>query len=93
MQLLRAYLRKITYNEKGIAVCWYPDPKELIKVDPAIQWGQPCIRGTRVQTRAIYYYVRKAGDTTEAVADSFRVSVKDVQAAVEWENGMERKVA
>jgi len=90
VQLIRTYLHSISYSEEGIAIAWYPNDR--VKLDPSVQFGQPCVRDTRVVTRAIYL-MHRAGDTTETIMTSFAVLVEDIHAALEWETGLEQAVA
>ncbi len=66
----------------GIAECWRP--RLGIALKPDIQFGQPCVDGTRIPTGSIWSYV-KGGDTIPYVADSFGLEVADVKRAFYWE--------
>jgi uncharacterized protein (DUF433 family) len=66
----------------GKADSWRP--VERISLKPAIQFGQPCIDGTRIPTSSIWSYIR-AGDPPPFIADAYGVDIADVEQAVRWE--------
>lgn len=73
-------------EESGVAETW--TPARGIWLHPEIQFGAPCIEGTRIPTIAIYSMV-KAGDSPEFAARSYRISSESVEAAIEWERKLE----
>jgi uncharacterized protein (DUF433 family) len=75
----------ITFNENHIARTW--EPLADILLDPLIQFGAPCIKGTRIPTRSLWGMVT-AGDTIEYIAESYHLSTKQVQDAIDWENAL-----
>lgn len=64
------------------ADCWRPT--EGVSLKPDIQFGQPCLDGTRIPTGAIWGYVN-AGDSPEFIAQAYRLGVIEVERAVRWE--------
>jgi uncharacterized protein (DUF433 family) len=90
MEVISPFLRTITYRDGGIAVAWRPRP--TVELDPLKQIGQPCVRGTRVTTRAVYL-LYKAGDSQDTIIRSFDISPVDVEAAIEWEQSLLQKAA
>jgi uncharacterized protein (DUF433 family) len=58
---------------------------DRIEVDPKRCHGKPVISGTRVMVRTVLGALA-AGDTPERIAESYRVSVEDVRAAVAFAN-------
>jgi uncharacterized protein (DUF433 family) len=88
MDLLRTYLipvRGLTFGRDQVVTTW--EPQKAIVLDPLIQFGAPCVRGTRIPTRAIWGTVR-AGDSVELVRGSYRISEEELQAAVSWEDAL-----
>lgn len=59
-------------------------PHEGVSLKPAVQFGQPCLDGTRIPTSAIWGYVN-AGDRPEYVAKSYGIGVAEVEQAIRWE--------
>ena len=56
-----------------------------VVLQPHVQFGAPCIKGTRIPTRSIAGMV-EAGDTAHWVAEAYKISVETVLAACEWES-------
>lgn len=86
MDLLREYLIPIhglTFNRDRVVASWEPFPEVLLH--PQIQFGSPCIKGTRIPTRAIWGLV-KAGDPITLVAQSYGLKEEDIQKATKWED-------
>ncbi|MBI2918677.1 MAG: DUF433 domain-containing protein [Chloroflexi bacterium] len=69
-------------NGCALAASWKPQPHVVL--DPLVQFGAPCLEGTRIPTRAVWSMVR-AGDSPRAVARDYGVSLVEVEAAIEWE--------
>ena len=74
----------LTFDEKSkVATSW--EPLDSIVLEPRIQFGAPCIKGTRIPTRTISGMV-EAGDSADWVASAFGLSLEEVQAACDWES-------
>lgn len=69
-------------DESGLAVCW--EPVAGVTLDPLVQFGAPCIKGTRIPTRSIFGMI-EAGDSPERVARSYGISQEELQAVYDWE--------
>ena len=79
---IREYLKSISYGGDGLASDWRPRPRIL--VNPAIQAGAPCIEGTRVPTLMIAGLAETLEEYPQ-IAGDYRLTIEDVQAAVEYE--------
>jgi uncharacterized protein (DUF433 family) len=92
VEAIRQYLHYVKYSEdeEAIAVAWYPN--DGVELNPRRQFGQPCVRGTRVATRALYL-LHSAGDTDDTIANSSGISQADLGAAFQWERELLQKVA
>ena len=55
--------------------------RERIMVDPLVCNGKPCIRGTRVMVSVVLDNLAE-GETHEEVAQVYRITTEDVQAAL-----------
>lgn len=66
----------------GKAIWWEPEPG--IRFDPEIQFGKPCIAGTRIPISAIWGF-RVAGETAKSIAADYEVEVTDIERAYDWE--------
>jgi len=70
------------HNGVHVAATWtaYPD----ILLDPAIQFGESCVKGTRIPTLALWR-MWKGGDSMGFLANSFELSSEQIERALEWE--------
>ena len=81
---LRTWPNELRFAESDLrAIAWRPDPR--ISLEPDVQFGQPCLAGTRIPTSALWSYAA-AGDSYEAIARAYQIEVKDVEQAVNWES-------
>ena len=81
--VIRDLLHDVTYDaHTRLADCW--KPRGDISLRPDIQFGQPCIVGTRLTTSTIAELVR-AGDPLDFVAETYSVPVSKIRAAVAFE--------
>ncbi|HLG71138.1 MAG TPA: DUF433 domain-containing protein [Chloroflexota bacterium] len=74
--------RRLDFDARGLARCWQPYPE--VTLEPDVQFGAPCVTGTRIPTSAIAGMV-KAGDTISYVARSYGLAEATVERALEWE--------
>lgn len=86
MDFLNDWLSKVdldmTFDEDNIASSW--TPYKDICLNPRIQFGEPCISGTRIPTRAIRSKVT-AGDSLEVISMLYGVSIIQIRHATWWE--------
>jgi len=69
-------------NDHDVASAWMPRLHVLL--NPLVQFGAPCIEGTRIPTRAVWsMYV--GGDRIETIARDYGVPTEKAQAALGWE--------
>ncbi len=76
-------------RQTGSPICWQPRNRILLR--PDVQFGQPCIKGTRIPTSTLWGYV-KGGDSVEYIARSFRLEPSDVRTAYQWEERRRAKL-
>ncbi len=69
-----------------MAISW--EPLNGIVLEPQIQFGAPCIKGTRIPTRTLFGMV-EAGDSKAWVAQAFGISQNAVQVACDWETRLQ----
>jgi uncharacterized protein (DUF433 family) len=90
LDMLREYLIPIhglTFDkESGSAISW--EPSNGIVLQPQVQFGAPCIKGTRIPTRSLAGMV-EAGDSVESVAKAYNLTSEMVQAACDWEHHLQ----
>lgn len=70
-------------DQTRVATSW--EPIQGIVLEPLIQFGSPCVKGTRIPARTIAGMI-EAGDSPEFVARSYGLTPKEVEAACEWES-------
>jgi uncharacterized protein (DUF433 family) len=80
LEVVKDMLRDVGYVD-GAARTWMPDAHVVL--DPAIQFGEPVLRGTRLLT-VVVAEVASARDT-DIAADRFRISREQADAAVAFE--------
>jgi len=54
-----------------------------ISMDPDVRFGKPCITGTRVDIATVVGALA-AGETAEAVADAYALTLEQVRAALAY---------
>jgi uncharacterized protein (DUF433 family) len=94
LEFLARWLRPLNARlgfsqESGRADYWQPG--RGISLRPTVQFGQPCLEGTRIPTGAIWSYVH-AGDSPEFIARAYGLRVDDVERAVRWEERRRAKL-
>lgn len=68
----------------GFAKRWFPDQtNDLIVVDPEYAFGRPTVRG--IPTHNIYDMFLGEGEKLEPVSNWFQIPVREVKAAVQFE--------
>jgi uncharacterized protein (DUF433 family) len=73
----------IRHNGVSVAATW--TPHEDVMMNPKIQFGEPCIVGTRMRAR-ILWLMRNGGDSIEYLARAFNLTVPQIEHALEWEH-------
>jgi uncharacterized protein (DUF433 family) len=89
LELFRDYLWPVSgleFNDRKIAVAWKPHDDVVLR--PSIQFGVPCIAGTRIPTRAIWGMIR-GGDSIDFLSKSYDVDGAKIRHAAEWEQRLE----
>ena len=77
----------LEFDDRKIAVAWKPSLD--IALRPTIQFGEPCIIGTRIPTSAVWAMV-KGGDSIGFLSESYRVDQIKLLHAIEWEERLEK---
>jgi uncharacterized protein (DUF433 family) len=57
-----------------------------ILIDPNVQFGEPCIAGTRIPARTIYRCY-KGGDSIDYIARSYDIDARCIEAAIAYVEG------
>ena len=69
-------------EETHMATSW--EPVSGVLLEPTVQFGAPCIKGTRIPTRTVAGMI-EAGDSPEYVARAFDQPIEAVEEACDWE--------
>lgn len=78
-EAIATFATEITYRH-DVAVGW--DLSQIVEIDPLVNFGQPVIRGTRVQVDTILTNLESS--SKEEVAEMYGVSVLQVNGAIEF---------
>jgi uncharacterized protein (DUF433 family) len=94
-ELIEAYLRRIEWDEQGIASRLYPftrkrqlDEPKTVVIDPRVSFGRPVLVGTGVRT-AIVAERYKAGESIEDLAKDYGRGRLDIEEAIRCELTLE----
>lgn len=77
----------MTFDMFGLSSSWRVRTNVLL--NPEIQYGEPCIEGTRVPTQVIYSFNR-AGDDPEVLAHFYGIQRSRIKDAIAWEKRLQR---
>lgn len=77
---LKAYLKSVQYTD-NVAATWIP--AEHVQVNPGVQFGEPVVEGTRVQTSVVAEIADAAG--AEIAAARLGIAPAEAAAAIEFE--------
>ena len=83
VELFVGPIHNLVFDKNEHPTTW--EPEEDIVLDPKVAFGEPCIKGTRIATQVLWS-MAKAGDPPERLAWAYELSVKQVEAAIAWEN-------
>ena len=67
-------------------------PYEGVVLNPRLQFGEPCIEGTRVPTETIWAFYQ-SGDSVDMLAEMYSLPSPKIEAAIAWEETIARSAA
>lgn len=88
-EMVEQYLRSVQdmifvpHNGVNVADSW--TPHEDVMINPRIQFGEPCVKDTRMRTRVIWQ-MRNGGDSISYLTRAFNLTELQVEHALEWEH-------
>ena len=89
--ILMAYLRRVEWDETGLALRLYPftrkkelDEPKFIVIDPYVSFGKPVLVGTGVPTSVVAERY-KAGESVDELADDYGLGRTSVEEAIRCE--------
>ncbi|MBK8098980.1 MAG: DUF433 domain-containing protein [Planctomycetes bacterium] len=68
------------------------NPLERISIDPAIRFGKPCVRGTRLTVGEVLEYLATGRSEAELFVDFPQLSRADVLACFAFAAARERRI-
>lgn len=71
------------YNGVSVAATWAPHTDVIM--NPLIQFGEPCLKGTRIRTR-ILWQMWNSGDSKPYLTRAFKLSEQQIDHVLEWED-------
>ncbi len=80
----------VSYDASRIARAWRPYRDVVLQ--PDVQFGQPCVEGTRITTSTIFGLLR-AGDSEDFLGATYGLSAERIRHAAAWENSLLRQAA
>lgn len=83
MSIIEEYLIPISGLQFADSVATRWRPADGIVIDPRVQFGEPCIEGTRIPVRAVLSLI-EAGDPPDLVQRSYELSDDAMRSARAW---------
>jgi uncharacterized protein (DUF433 family) len=91
MDIVNAFLERIEFARDGALLRLYPftstslenDPRAVV-IDPRVQFGRPCLRGTGIPTDVIMDRFL-ASESIESIAADYGVDARRVEEAIRYE--------
>lgn len=77
----------LTFDLFGMSSTWTPHKDVLL--NPEIQYGSPCIAGTRVPTEVIWSF-SDAGDSVDTISFMYGLQHSQIENAIEWETVLKK---
>jgi len=67
------------------------NPLERIDIDPAVRFGKPCVRGTRISVGDVLEYLAGGMSEDEILADFPQLTRDDIRACLAYAAERERR--
>ena len=83
--LIKEDLKDVTHDAQMRVRTWQPHSYVLLR--PDVQFGAPCVEGTRITTRTISGFL-DAGEDPQDLADDYGLTVKQVTEVHDWERSL-----
>ncbi len=68
------------------------DPLHRISIDPAVRFGKPCVRGTRITVGDVLGYLAGGMSEAEILADFPQLAREDILACLAFAAERERRI-
>ena len=67
------------------------NPLERIAIDPAVRFGKPCVRGTRISVGDVLEYLASGMSEDEILSDFPQLTRDDIRACLAYAAERERR--
>lgn len=84
-QYLQSVQDMIFVQHNGVRVADSWTPHEDVMMNPRIQFGEPCIKGTRIRTRILWQLLH-GGDSISYLMRAFELTQGQIDHALGWEH-------
>jgi uncharacterized protein (DUF433 family) len=68
------------------------DYQDRIAIDPAVRFGKPCVRGTRITVGDVLSYLASGMSEQEILADFPQLTADDIRACLSYAAERERRI-
>lgn len=68
------------------------DYRELIKIQPDVRFGKPCIRNTRITVYDVLSWLASGMSVEQIIADFPEITKEDIQACLAYAADKEHKI-
>lgn len=82
-------MKDLDFDIFGLSSSW--KPRQNILFNPQVQYGEPCIEGTRVSTQVLWSF-HQAGDSVDTLSRFYGIQPKRIQDAIDWENQIQEAI-
>lgn len=66
--------------------------REIIKINPEVRFGKPCIRNTRISVYDVLSWLASGMSTKEILKDYPELKVEDIQACLSYAADREHRI-
>lgn len=66
--------------------------KDLIKINPGVRFGKPCIRESRITVYDVLSWLASGMSTEEIISDYPEITKADIQASLYYATDREHKI-
>ena len=89
LELIQKDLKDVGYDERDRAHLW--KASDFVLLRPDLQFGQPCVEGTRVTTRTVVQFIA-GGESYEDLSQDLDVAIPKLRAAVRFEESLSARL-
>jgi uncharacterized protein (DUF433 family) len=76
----------------SLLIVWLMDYRDRIVIEPAIRFGKPCVRGSRITVGDVLTYLASGMREEDILADFPQLTADDVRACLVYAAERERRL-